>query len=478
MGKRHLRTIVLDGPFGSWVGAEGAKGKQDVYSTHLQVQPAVLRVRPFARALLKRKMLFGTESTPEIRIDTVKGLSSILFREPILAKDFWAMLYVSGAESVKTKEAPDKLKVGSYSLLTDTGKMGTFSWSLPAGPKGAPGRLMIKDNALVRDPDGSNPREVVMDIDVGSGTCPGANPGFSLMPADKVTDPSPKTYICGSCYAIKGAYGNASMVTAQEARLMLTEVLLKQESKSGKAMNRFVEVFVEAIRLGQINSMNRRKRQRDKSQVWTIPAPEYFRIHDSGDFYDKRYLESWAEICRHFLEPVKAGGWTLPPITFWAPTRMWAVGGYKTATACMGEWEIDPATGEHKIDPKTGDKIETLHCVPSNLTLRPSALHFGDPPPMLNRKGYAAGSMAGTPEQGREMSNWSCPAYAPPALKGGQVWKVDKETGIGRWGSGTCSRAWGPTTQDGLDVLPMQDGGSGCRACWTRPDLTISYAEH
>ncbi len=170
--------------------------------------------------------------------------------------------------------------------------------------------------------------------------------------------------------------------------------------------------------------------------------------------FGPHYFRSWMEICRNFQEEVTVHGLKLPPIHFWAPTRMWAVGSYEASTVCLGD--------------------EDLKCVPSNLAFRPSALHFGEAPPMLPGKGYAAGSMAGTPDEGIRLADWPCPAYLPPEKKGGQVF--DPETQ--RWGGGTCSRAWGPNTTDGKEVKPMQDGGTGCRVCWTRPELSVAYAEH
>ena len=39
-----------------------------------------------------------------------------------------------------------------------------------------------------------------------------------------------------------------------------------------------------------------------------------FRIHVSGDFFSREYIEAWTAICRAF-----------PPIRFWTYTRSWAV---------------------------------------------------------------------------------------------------------------------------------------------------------
>jgi hypothetical protein len=46
-----------------------------------------------------------------------------------------------------------------------------------------------------------------------------------------------------------------------------------------------------------------------------IMGQEYFRIHDSGDFFNVAYVKAWIQVCR-----------ALPATKFWAPTRAWQSG--------------------------------------------------------------------------------------------------------------------------------------------------------
>ncbi len=345
-----------------------------------------------------------------------------------------------------------------------------YSWSIPAGPASS------------------------------GGTCPAAAPGFMFSTPKKLAEaqanliePLPPIripdYICNGCYAIKGAYGNPSMVFAQEIRLaMIRQMLRSHPSHEGKLRqdpnhpndptkqigfsNLFVETFVHAIRLGQMKSMSRFAKLKDKSRAWALPSEKYFRVHDSGDFYSPAYLAAWAEVCRNFLKPFQlskpiGGATELPPITFWAPTRMWAIGQKQDHEIGIYDGRVECVSDEH------------LKCVPSNLVIRPSALHFGDPPPLIARPGFAKGAASIRPSQRGSVDHF-CPAYLDPvtAKGGGERKGAAKADGTYKLVGGTCARAHGPVTENGQEVLPVQNGGSGCRACWTRSDLSIGYSEH
>ena len=94
----------------------------------------------------------------------------------------------------------------------------------------------------------------------------------------------------------------------------------------------------------------------------------YFRIHDSGDFYSLEYLWAWLEVVAR-----------LPKIRFWAPTRNWA----------------SPAF------------LRIMQKRTKNFAIKPSALFFGDAAPEL--PAMPRGSTANPlPEKAAE--HWNCPA--------------------------------------------------------------------
>ena len=86
-------------------------------------------------------------------------------------------------------------------------------------------------------------------------------------------------------------------------------------------------------------------------------TPRYFRVHDSGDFHSIDSIRMWTDI-------IRASSST----TFWIPTRAWTF-------------------------PRWMPALTVLSRLP-NAIVRPSALHFNDPPPL--HTGLAAGSTSST----------------------------------------------------------------------------------
>jgi hypothetical protein len=316
-------------------------------------------------------------------------------------------------------------KIGKLKLVSETSKMGCHSFNLPPGPV------------------------------YQGGTCPASQLGF-MYETDEELAEAQKTktvdtqivvpdFICNGCYALKAAYGNPSMVFMMTLRLLLTQKWIRSGEFSG--------ILTDAITRARKLSRRRLKRTpADKS--WTIPHPDYFRIHDAGDFFSPAYTRAWFEVCR-----------ALPDMHFWSPTRMWATKKQASTVFSQG--------------------------IPQNLALRPSALHFGEPAPdvwyagsrrahmpglapELHAPGLSAGSGSGpNPKHG----DWPCPAYEHPERGGGGA--------VGRGGrivGGTCSRAHGPHSPfhggKNSDEVPMQEGGNGCRACWSHRTTAIFYHEH
>jgi len=181
--------------------------------------------------------------------------------------------------------------------------------------------------------------------------------------------------ICANCYAGKGCYKWRSTQAAQMARFRWVVECMRTEA--GRAA--FVAYMIQAI--GRLKS-------------------EYFRIHDSGDFFNVHYAACWLEICK-----------ALPQKKFWAPTRAWQQQGGALVI-------FDPLL----------NMLRQLASLP-NVTVRPSALNFGDAAPVV--AGLHAGSSAEF-----AAAPFECPA---------------------RWQKNQC----GP-----------------CRHCWESKTETVNYPQH
>jgi len=119
----------------------------------------------------------------------------------------------------------------------------------------------------------------------------------------------------------------------------------------------------------------------------------YFRIHDSGDFFSIAYITGWQYVCER-----------LPDFKFWAATRSWN-------TPCLTPYLV------------------MLNSLP-NVTVRPSALNFGDLPPDI--PGLASGSMV---DQYIDARN----------------------------------------TTRGVFSCRNKDFCGTCRVCWDHPEVPVSY---
>ena len=200
-------------------------------------------------------------------------------------------------------------------------------------------------------------------------------PSWSL-PAHRAC-PRANGTICNSCYASKGCYRYSSTKNAQAARFAWTVEAMRTDA--GRLT--WISTMVEAIRQS---------------------GTEYFRVHDSGDVFSVAYAQCWLEVCRQ-----------LPNVHFWIPTRAWQ----------------QPNGPLPILDPL----LETLRQLAglSNVTVRPSALNFGDAAPII--AGLHSGSTAALADASRA---YQCPAYS-------------------------------------------QGGNCGdCRACWDAKGAPVSYCRH
>ena len=183
-----------------------------------------------------------------------------------------------------------------------------------------------------------------------------AMPGSSFSLPAKRTCPGvvlTPTSVCSACYADeRKRYRWRTVKLAQDKRLAWTVHAL--------ASGRFAPVVTELIS------------RRDE---------RHFRLHDSGDFFSPPYVDAWYEIAL-----------ALPEVSFWAPTRSWAIHG-----------QVRPD------DDPLLFSLRRLAFLP-NVTVRPSALFIDGDPPVI--PGLHAGSSVTT-----DPARATCPKYlrSPPA---------------------------------------------------------------
>lgn len=204
-------------------------------------------------------------------------------------------------------------------------------------------------------------------------------------------------WICQYCYAGKSNYMHRTSQYSQTARLIWLTGMVDHLGVDGAA-----EKMAEALRVHQGNTKRRAKAGEN---------PKFFRIHDSGDFQlaPNTYL-LWCLVAK-----------AMPEVNFWAPTRMWTF-------------------------PKFNELVRANQ-PPDNMSIRPSALHFGDIAPDLD--GFDHGSSAHSIEVDpvkTGKADWICPAYQHDGH--------------------TCAGAGGPK------------GEKDCRACWIHVDMSVSYRSH
>ena len=199
-------------------------------------------------------------------------------------------------------------------------------------------------------------------------------PSWSL-PAHRAC-PRANGTICDRCYGARGCYTYSSTRNAQAVRFRWTVQCMRTE----EGIQSWVSTMADAIR---------------RSRAL------YFRVHDSGDMFNVAYAQAWLQVCR-----------MLPDIQFWIPTRAWQ--------SPVSLPVFDPLL----------DVLRQMAQLP-NVTVRPSALNFGDHAPEVD--GLHSGSTAAMPDIFRA---WQCPAK-------------------------------------------RQNGMCGdCRMCWDAKDVPVSYNRH
>lgn len=383
------------------------------------IQPKAISDRPGLHHVAKVFVKKG------YTLQDVDGGYHAVLKQPIMNRD------MIGYTSERLGD-PDKKFMGKIVMLSAPAKMACPGFNAPAGPPSL------------------------------GGTCVASVPGFPLLtPRQRakveLSDAAKEgggvrldQWVCSGCYAIKNNYIYSNLQLGLEIRRLVVEDLMRRGT--------FVDMFERIIERQQVKLVRSRRwllKHGLSEFVWTIGDPAFVRVHDSGDFWSPAYLRGWGEIARRFQKPRELGKRVkiqLPAVSFWAPTRIWAIKGTFTR--------------------------EDIMSMPSNFVLRPSALHFREPPPDLRADGYGSGSgIAAFGEDYRREADWDCPAtYDPVAASSGVI--APKPKGLAEYEKGACNTSRGvgyagPSSEE--DAEPF---GRGCRTCWLYRDLSVAYHEH
>ena len=289
------------------------------------------------------------------------------------------------------------------SMFAKTSKMGAASWSVMAGSPQLGGTCLATD---LYQKEASYNHNVLS------------------IPESRIshTAPDQNKWICSYCYAGKANYIYRNVQWVEVARWVWMAGMLKDS---------FEDTF-ETLKLAlkcHLSNINQRKANNEN--------PEFFRIHDSGDFSNVGSLNTYELWRRIAADPA------FRKIHFWAPTRMWAYPYFRDLVK--------------KFPPS------------KNFTVRPSALHVDDKAPMLEsftpgttvhaspkkksnftkKQGIKNLVIQGTPKDpGEKIADWECPAYRNTYIEN------------------ACTGAGGP------------QGQYDCRVCWLYPEWTVSYKAH
>ncbi len=387
--------------------------------------------------------------------------------------------------------------VRQYQLLSWTSKMNAPSYSLPAGapevggscPGATAGQSIVHEAALYKS-DGTLRAGKLVNIGLGKPVNTPINMAAS---------------ICEHCYATGGQYSTGQVQFAQILRFLWTRQAINfvVPAPDGSESSAFVETMVYAINAADYKLDGGTIKA---EEVVTDPVtgetkiiertqklpPEptgqrFFRIHDSGDFFEKEYLRQWKMIADR-----------LPDITFWAPSRIWAT-----------SWGIDA--------------VNNINHDQRNFIIRPSAYEVNEAGPIeLGREydddhqpvaagkgvwknGWAAATTVLAVSQNlgmtldREQYASQLENRAPSireaiahAKTPARLAKLEKElqhsfprtTGRDPRYTWDC-RAYSTNDQGHTcrkAVAPPGYGdpvtGTGCRACWIAPDEIVNYSLH
>lgn len=320
---------------------------------------------------------------------------------------------------------PAAMSVDSIGLIGMSGKMACPTWDLPAGSPlvggschgATPGQTIIplrtRSKINVQAPPGDFESPLLTD-----------KPDFSAGPIGQPVRISET--ICQLCYATGGNYMSPHVQVGEVVRYWWTKMLMA----TPEGQEEWIQTVVRAIH-GEAWKSEAQIDPRTGGQIYPM------RVHSSGDFFSKAYARCWLEVANR-----------VPEVTFWAPTRTWAIPGWMGDNGIWANLLRDPGIQN------------------GNFAIRPSAYHTGDPTPSPQDYPWQGAFLFPTtgttsiyafddatpPEAcGRSRDpryDWACQAYAV----------LDSEK--------TCRDALAP------------NGEIGCRACWLHPELRVNYTTH
>lgn len=135
-----------------------------------------------------------------------------------------------------------------------------------------------------------------------------------------------ESYICHGCYASINRYNMPNVLRSQHIRFEWTKDLMRSDP----------DLWVHTMR----------------DAIASHVENDFFRVHDSGDFFHPNYVRMWYEVCE-----------SLPEIHFWFPTRC-----YPHSSSMSTLWMTN---------------LRELASLP-NVTVRPSALRWDEPSPQVS----------------------------------------------------------------------------------------------
>lgn len=168
-----------------------------------------------------------------------------------------------------------------------------------------------------------------------------------------------KGAICGeskehtTCYATKRMYLWRAIQNAQDKRYAWA-IRASMDAATGDEFVTLLTLAIQKEAARQERKYYREVRNGDRELGTFEPV---YRVHDSGDLFSPSYCRLWQRISA-----------ACPDVRFWIPTRQW-----------------------RSSNPHMQAALKELGSLP-NVALRPSALLFGDEPPVID--GLAAGSSA------------------------------------------------------------------------------------
>ena len=264
--------------------------------------------RRFYEAIATRAQTFSKGFYKKFTVADLKGLR--FSRELYRGQHGLPMIvYEPPLPVVKDGKPSPRVKC---SIFGAPSKMACLTFSLPAGPP----------------------------QDKFQGTCPAS--GY---------DVDHPAFICNACYALGGNY-------VLYPDVIRKGMVLREWTHQAVRAGAFADLMTMALEHAFAIPARTRVFKDKKGKITDVSTNDYFRVHDSGDFFSTSYFEQWCQVASNF-----------PRTLFWAPTRV-----------CMNP------------DNTTNAWVRTLRKAPENLIVRPSTMYFEDRPPVV--KGLAAGSTA------------------------------------------------------------------------------------